>query len=119
MGHGTCTCQGAAFEYTFNVEDQLVKAGVRDRAEVIYITNESQLGDFGMDGMNFGSKDGVVPSQMFTESLFQERGVKAILSAHVESGRTGHRPTTNRSTAPRESSRSTSPCCCRRSVGST
>lgn len=84
MGNGTCTCQGAAFEYTFNVEQELTRAGVRDRAEVIYITNESRLGDFGMDGMNFGTKDGVVPSQMFTESLFQERGVKAILSAAVE-----------------------------------
>jgi sulfide:quinone oxidoreductase len=84
MGHGTCTCQGAAFEYTFNVEDQLVKAGVRERAEVIYITNETHLGDFGMDGMNFGTKDGIVASQTFTESLFQERGVKAILGAHVE-----------------------------------
>ena len=84
MGHGTCTCQGAAFEYTFNVEHELVKNGVRDKAEVIYITNESQLGDFGMDGMNFGTKDGVVPSQLFTESLFAERGVKAIMAAHVE-----------------------------------
>ena len=84
MGHGTCTCQGAAFEYTFNVEHELTKEGVRAAAEVIYITNESQLGDFGMDGMNFGTKDGIVPSQMFTESLLQERGVKAIMSAHVE-----------------------------------
>jgi len=84
MGHGTCTCQGAAFEYTFNVEHELVKQGVRDLAEVIYITNEASLGDFGMDGMNFGTKDGIVPSQMFTESLFEQRGVKAILSAHVE-----------------------------------
>ena len=84
MGHGTCTCQGAAFEYTFNVEHELVKEGVRDKAEVIYITNETQLGDFGMDGMNFGHKGDVIPSQMFTESLFQERGVKAIMSAHVE-----------------------------------
>ena len=84
MGHGTCTCQGAAFEYTFNVEHELTKEGVRDKAEVIYITNESRLGDFGMDGMNFGMKQGIVPSQMFTESLFQERGVKAIMSAHVE-----------------------------------
>ncbi|HPE13010.1 MAG: NAD(P)/FAD-dependent oxidoreductase [Actinobacteria bacterium] len=84
MGHGTCTCQGAAFEYTFNVEHELVQAGVRDKAEVIYITNEVQLGDFGMDGMNFGTKDGVVPSQMFTESLFKERGVKAIMAAAVE-----------------------------------
>ncbi len=84
MGHGTCTCQGAAFEYTFNVEHELVKEGVRDRAEVIYITNEAQLGDFGMDGMNFGHKGQVIPSSDFTESVFQERGVKAIMSAHVE-----------------------------------
>lgn len=84
MGHGTCTCQGAAFEYAFNVEHELRKEGVRDRAEVIYITNEAALGDFGMDGMNFGTKDGVVPSRVFTESLFRERGVKAILGAHIE-----------------------------------
>ena len=37
-----------------------------------------------MDGMNFGHKGDVIPSQMFTESLFHERGVKAIMSAHVE-----------------------------------
>ena len=84
MGHGTCTCQGAAFEYTFNVEHELVKEGVRDLAEVIYITNEEHLGDFGMDGMNFGHKGEVITSQSFTESIFKERGVKAILSAHID-----------------------------------
>lgn len=84
MGNGTCTCQGAAFEYAFNVEHELKREGVRDRAEVIYITNESQLGDFGMDGMNFGHKGAVIPSQDFTESLFHERGVKAIMSAAVQ-----------------------------------
>jgi len=83
MGHGTCTCQGAAFEYVFNVDAELRKAGVRDRAEIIYITNESQLGDFGMGGMNFGHDGGVVPSRNFTESLFHERGVKAIMAAAV------------------------------------
>jgi len=84
MGHGTCTCQGAAFEYTFNVEHELVKEGVRDLADVIYITNEEHLGDFGMDGMNFGHKGDVITSQSFTESIFKERGVKAILSAHID-----------------------------------
>lgn len=84
MGHGTCTCQGAAFEYTFNVEHELVKEGVRENAEIIYITNEERLGDFGMDGMNFGVKDQVISSEDFTKSLFQERGVKAIMSASVE-----------------------------------
>ncbi|MBI1352667.1 MAG: NAD(P)/FAD-dependent oxidoreductase [Actinomycetales bacterium] len=84
MGNGTCTCQGAAFEYTFNVEHELRREGVRDNADVIYITNESSLGDFGMDGMNFGHKGQVVSSQAFTESIFRERGVKAIMSAAVE-----------------------------------
>ena len=84
MGHGTCTCQGAAFEYTFNVEHELVKEGVRDKAEVIYITNEARLGDFGMDGMNFGHKGGIMTSEAFTESFFEEREVKAIVGAHIE-----------------------------------
>jgi sulfide:quinone oxidoreductase len=53
MGHGTATCQGAAFEYTFNVEHELREAGVRDNTEVIYLTNEAELGDFGMGGMTF------------------------------------------------------------------
>jgi sulfide:quinone oxidoreductase len=46
VGHGTCTCEGAAFEYTFNVEHELREAGVRDLAEIIYLTNEYELGDF-------------------------------------------------------------------------
>mgnify|MGYP000374118977 FL=1 len=39
-GHGTCTCEGAAFEYTFNVEHEITAAGVRELAEIWYITNE-------------------------------------------------------------------------------
>lgn len=84
MGHGTCTCQGAAFEYTFNVEHELVQEGVRDKADVIYITNEARLGDFGMDGMNFGVRGGVMTSQQFAESFFEERKVPTIMGVHVE-----------------------------------
>ncbi len=39
VGHGTCTCEGAAFEYTFNVDHELRMAGVRDMADLVYITN--------------------------------------------------------------------------------
>ena len=53
MGHGTCTCEGAAFEYVFNVDHQLREAGVRDGARLIYLSNEAQLGDFGVGGMTF------------------------------------------------------------------
>ena len=51
MGHGGCTCEGAAFEYTFNVEAELRAAGVRDLAEIVYLSNEYDLGDFGVGGM--------------------------------------------------------------------
>ena len=84
MGHGTCTCEGAAFEYTFNVEHELTQAGVRDKAQLIYLTNEAELGDFGVDGMVFQQKGYQQTSRMWTESLFTERNVHSILGAHVE-----------------------------------
>ena len=40
VGHGMCTCEGAAFEYTFNVEHELRTRGLRDLADVIYLSNE-------------------------------------------------------------------------------
>lgn len=89
-GNGTCTCQGAAFEYAFNVEFELREAGVRDACEVVYITNEYELGDFGVGGMRFKQNGYMTTSQLWTESLFRERGVKAISGAaviRVEEGR--------------------------------
>lgn len=83
MGHGTCTCEGAAFEYTFNVDHALREAGVRDLAEVVYITNENELGDFGVGGMIFQQRGFQQPSKIWAESLYRERGVRAILGAHV------------------------------------
>lgn len=84
MGHGTCTCEGAAFEYTFNVEHELRTRGVRDLAEIIYLSNEYELGDFGVGGMHFAQQGFISSSQTWTESLFHERGVRALLRAHVE-----------------------------------
>lgn len=82
-GNGGCTCQGAAFEYCFNTEYDLRQAGVRDNTEVVYITNEAKLGDFGMAGMKFKDNGYSTDSQLWTESLFRERGVKAITGAGV------------------------------------
>lgn len=84
MGHGTCTCEGAAFEYVFNVDHQLREAGVRDRARLVYLTNEAQLGDFGVGGMTFEEQGFQTSSELWTASLFRERGVEPILGAHVE-----------------------------------
>jgi len=62
----------------------LRRAGVRELAELIYITNEYELGDFGVGGMIFSQQGFQTSSKMWTESLFRERNVKAILGSHVE-----------------------------------
>ena len=83
MGHGTCTCQGAAFEYVFNVEHELRAHGVRQMARIIYLTNEYELGDFGMGGVYIKRGGYVIPSRHFAESLYAERGIEWISRAHV------------------------------------
>ena len=83
-GHGACTCEGAAFEYVFNVEHELRRSGVRDRADLVFLTNEARLGDFGVDGMVLKVGGFQTPSHVFADSLYLERGVRAILGAHVQ-----------------------------------
>ena len=83
VGHGTCTCEGAAFEYIVNLEFELRNRGVRDRAEITWITNEYELGDFGMGGMHLKRSGYVTPSSVFNASLFAERGIDWITRAHV------------------------------------
>jgi sulfide:quinone oxidoreductase len=82
-GHGMCTCQGAAFEYIFNVESVLNRRGVRDMADIKWISNEQFLGDFGVAGVHIYSNGHIVSSKIMSESLFTERGVDWITGAHV------------------------------------
>jgi len=82
-GHGGCTCQGAAFEYIVNLEFTLRARKVRDRAEVVWLSNEYELGDFGMGGVHIKRGGYVTPSKIFTESLFAERGIRWITRSHV------------------------------------
>jgi len=82
-GHGMCTCQGAAFEYIFNIEHKLRNEGVRDKAKMIWISNESFLGDFGMGGMHIKMGGYVASSKIFAESIYAERGLEWIIGAHV------------------------------------
>ncbi len=84
MGHGQCTCQGAAFEYLFNVEFLLHKKGVRDKANITYVSNESSLGDFGIGGSHIKKGGYITHSRIFTESLFTERGIRWVTGAHVK-----------------------------------
>ena len=68
-----------------NLEFELRAHGVRDKAEIIYLSNEYELGDFGMAGIHIRSGGYVTPSKIFTESLFAECGLDWITQAHVKS----------------------------------
>ncbi len=82
-GHAKSTCQGAAFEYIMNVEQELNRHKVRDKATVTWISNEYEVGDFGMDGLivKMGSK--LMPSKDLIEMVFADRGIKIIKRAGV------------------------------------
>jgi sulfide:quinone oxidoreductase len=82
-GHGACTCEGAAFEYIVNLEFELRARKVRDRADITWISNEYELGDFGMGGLHVSRGGYITPSKIFTESLFAERGIRWIVRSHV------------------------------------
>ena len=82
-GHAKATCQGAAFEYILNVEKELVRFGVRDNIELTWISNEYELGDFGMDGMLLTYGNQTMKSSEMVEMVFADRGIKWILGAGV------------------------------------
>ncbi len=82
-GHAKATCQGAAFEYILNVEKELVKYGVREKVEITWISNEYELGDFGMDGMLMDYNGFNMKSKDMVEMIFEDRGIKWILGAAV------------------------------------
>ncbi len=82
-GHGMCTCQGAAFEYIFNIEFEAQKAGIRDMLDIRWISNESFLGDFGIGGLHIKRGGYAASSKLFAESLYVERGIDWTIGAHV------------------------------------
>ncbi|KAA6187677.1 NAD(P)/FAD-dependent oxidoreductase [Thiohalocapsa marina] len=83
-GHGMCTCQGAAFEYIYNVDHSLREAGVRDKARMVWISNEYELGDFGMGGVHIRRGGYITNGKVFAESMMVERGMEWIVRAAVK-----------------------------------
>ena len=82
-GHGMCTCQGAAFEYIFNIEHEANKAGVRENIDIKWISNESFLGDFGIGGLHMNRGGYAASSRLFAESLYSEKNIPWLIGAHV------------------------------------
>ena len=83
-GHPMATCQGAAFEYILNVSYEIKKRKLEDMADITWISNEWELGDFGMAGAYIRKGGYVTSTKVFTESFFVQRGIKWIKRAGVK-----------------------------------
>ena len=82
-GHGTATCQGAAFEYICNIHNDLVDRGLRDKVRLIWLSNEPRLGDFGIDGLEAKRGSLIFTSEMMAEGLFADYGIEYEIRSHV------------------------------------
>lgn len=82
-GHAMATCQGAAFEYILNVAYEISRAGLSDMAQITWISNEYELGDFGMAGAFIKRGGYITPTKVFTESILAEYGINWIKRAGV------------------------------------
>lgn len=83
-GHPMATCQGAAFEYILNVGFEVRKRGLEKMAEIIWLTNEYELGDFGMGGAYIKRGGYITSTRIFAESILREYGIKWIKRAGVK-----------------------------------
>ncbi len=82
-GHAGATCQGAAFEYALNLASEIKAKNLSDKAELIWITNEYEIGDFGMGGAFIKRGGYITPTRTFAESILAEYGIRWIKRAGV------------------------------------
>lgn len=83
-GHPMATCQGAAFEYALNIAFELKRRKLSHMAEITWISNEYEVGDFGMGGAFIKRGGYVTSTKVFTESVFAENNIKWIKRAGVK-----------------------------------
>lgn len=70
------SCFGAAYEFVFNVDYALRKAGVRKKTPITFVTAEPFLGHFGIGGLGNGEK--------LTKMFFKWKGIEGITNAVIE-----------------------------------
>lgn len=83
-GHPGATCQGAALEYIANIHKDLVKHGLRERADLLYLTNEPALGDFGIGGLKARYRGVLLSGEDFIKAIFKEFGIRSQVQTGVK-----------------------------------
>ena len=90
VGHPAATCEGAGFEYLMNVHADLRRRGLRDLVDLVWLTNEPEVGDFGVDGIEAMKSGSLVRGQSLVRMVLDESHIRAIAAAgvtRVEPGR--------------------------------
>ena len=75
------SCFGAAYEFVFNLEYALRKAGIRDKASITFVTAEPFAGHFGIGGLKW--------AQEMTEWFFRHVVIDWVLDAVLDRVTTG------------------------------
>lgn len=84
VGHPGATCQGAAFEYILNVAYEIKKRKLSHLAEIKWITNEYEIGDFGMGGAYIKRGGYITSTKTFAESFLIQRDITWLKRAGVK-----------------------------------
>ena len=82
-GHPKATCQGAAFEYALNLAFEFKRRKLSHMAEITWLSNEFEPGDFGMGGAFIKRGGYITSTKVFTESVFAENNISWIKRAGV------------------------------------
>ncbi|MBS4056914.1 MAG: NAD(P)/FAD-dependent oxidoreductase [Bacteroidales bacterium] len=83
-GHPMATCQGAAFEYILNVAFEIRKRRLEHLADITWLSNEYELGDFGMGGAHIKRGGYITSTRVFAESFLRENNIRWIKRAGVK-----------------------------------
>ena len=76
-------CMGAAYEFVFNFEKWLRDEGIRKKVDLYWITPETFLGHFGIDGMTGGETMLKSFMKMFNIHFRTEVGVEKMTSEDI------------------------------------
>lgn len=84
-GHPLAACQGAAFEYITNIHHDLTEKGIRKHADLVYLTNEPAIGDFGVGGINVVKQSGRIDlGRDLIEDAMDEFGIEKAIRRGVK-----------------------------------
>ena len=82
-GHPQSTYHNASIGFLANLHFRLLKENVRDKAELVYLSNEKRLGDFGLRNPRIKRSGKIISSGDVIKKILDEINVEAITGKGV------------------------------------